>query len=732
VKKVSLINRVRQALRLSDAPVESKGPEVEIPRKITIVGSSGTDISAGQFFEEYLFELRGTQAARVWDKMRRSDGKVKMVLSAVKNPLRSATWEIEAAGDSPEAILQKEFVEHCLFSDMDKDFSETLNESLTMVEFGFSVLEETHKVVLNHPKFGAYNGIRSLGFRSQKTIERWNLDPSTGKIISVSQYAYGDLGKIVDIPGEFLVVFSLDKEGDNYEGISLLRPCYGAWKRKNTYLKLNAIGIEKFAVPAPVLTVPSGKWDTDEYDRAVEILEAYTSHESAYITLPEGWKVDFIKNDFDPARVQGSVDAENKEIVFAFLANFLELGMTGGGGSYALGNDLSDFFLGGIEYIGQQVCGQFNRGPIKRLIDMKFGPQAKYPTLKVSGISDKAGKEFAEILGIFGTGKYITPDDSLEDHLRKRLGIPKRSNVGVRVVNPPLAPTPAPVTPMSEGRAQTIKLAEKAALKQIRAAKESVGELMRGKIKEIGGDLIEQITQKAKGLPESQWTAVTKQVAPKGAQDYKAALKDALAGIAVKALEQARREVPKAKAVKLSEPLGSIQLSEFDKLPAQVKKRIQAQTDLIVDSQFADVEKALYFQFQSSAASTDSVALIGKDLAAKLEIYIDGTSVTSAVGNVVSLVINDARNAFFFDDDVKDEIEAYMFVNADPDSEICKDLAGTVFAKDDPESERYLPPLHHNCESYLVPILKGAGYSRPVDPNGLKPSSPELEKFITL
>lgn len=737
VKRLSLVEKMKSAFRFSEAeqaPLQIESAGIQAKRKYQPVGSSGTDIYAGYFTEEYLQALRGTEAAKVWDKMRRSDGKVKMNLSAVKNPLRSATWEVLPANDSDQAKLQAEFVSHVLFNDMAKTWQQTLTEILTMIDFGYSVFEETHKVVFGHKKFGSYNGLQSLGFRAQKTIETWELDPNTGALAGVKQWVTGDLERRVLIPGEFLVVFTMDKEGDNFEGVSMLRPCYGPWLRKQTNQKLNAIGIEKFAVPTPVLKVPANKFDTKEYDNAVAALEAYTSHQSNYITLPVGWEIDFAKSDFDPAKVQTSIDAENKEITFAFLANFLELGMSGGGGSYALGNDLSDFFLGGIEYIAQNICETLNRKTIKRLVDMKFGPQEEYPKLQASGIADKAGKEFSEILNALAQSKYLTPDDPLEEHLRKRLGLPKKSDQGVRSVGAPVSPmmnsgAPAQIPQLSE---RPIQLAEKkTALKQLRAAKEEIKALMQVSLKAMGDDLISQLTAKAKKLPPSKALEAIKQVSPKGSLEYKAALKDALARVAQQALEQARREVPKVKSLRFAELGGaSMTLSEFDKLPPQIKKRVQAQTDLLTDSQLADMQKAVLFQYSSSVGSTESAAIVAKDLTESLAKYVEGASVSAGAGNVVGFVVNDARMYFFNQPEVQDEIEAYEFINNDPQSEICKDLAGTVFAKDDPESARFMPPLHHNCESYIAPVLKGD--KAKIDPTGLKPSSSDLEKFVTL
>ena len=68
---------------------------------------------------------------------------------------------------------------------------------------------------------------------------------------------------------------------------------------------------------------------------------------------------------------------------------------------------------------------------------MNFGPRDKYPCLKFSGISDKAGKELADILNILTTAQIITPDDNLEKHLRKRIGVTEMSDEGQRLQQSP-------------------------------------------------------------------------------------------------------------------------------------------------------------------------------------------------------------------------------------------------------------------------------------------------------
>lgn len=430
-EKLSVWRRISNAIQFKEEPKESVEPS-PVALNQTPIGSFGTISYGGYASEDYLSSLRGRKRADIFDQMRRSDPQITMCLAAVKNPIKSANWEIEPADDSAEAKADAELIEHILFNDMDQSWVNFVSEALTCVDFGHSVFEVIHKAVIGHKKFGSYNGLKSLAFRSQRTLEKWNLDSATGDLVSVSQYAYGDLDRFVDIPAQNLMVFTLNKEGGNFEGISALRPCYGPWFRKNNYLKLNAIGIEKFAVPTPLAEIPENKQNSIQYTNLINSLQSYLTHQNNYLTYPAGWKITLNSNTYDPSKVETSIDNEDKRMTKSFMANFLELGMGGGGGSYAMSNDLSDFFLSGLDHIAVKIEGPINQDLIPQLIKMNRGQRDNYPKLKHSGVSDKVGRELAEILKLTGDSRFIIPDEKTEDHLRKRYNLPKASLEGRR------------------------------------------------------------------------------------------------------------------------------------------------------------------------------------------------------------------------------------------------------------------------------------------------------------
>lgn len=399
-------------------------------------GTSGTEIFAGYFDEEYLENLRGTDRADCFDKFRRSDSQAIMLLSAVKNPIRTSAKEIVSASDDPEHEKHAALVRQVLFKDI--KFNKFLNEALTMVDFGHAVFEKVYKPYINKRVtdddgnliLNSYMGLRKLGWRSPRTIETWNFDENK-EFASITQQADGDLDAYVDIPRAHLITMALNEEGDNMEGISMLRPCYGNYYRKDHYLKQNAMGIEK-SMPIPTAEVPAGRENTEQFDALVNMLESFTSHQKNYLLYPQGWNVQLSSStNYDPSKIETSIDNEDRRMAKAFLANFLELGMGGGGGAFALSNDLSDFFLSGLIYISNIIKEELD-DLIKEIIIVNFGEQDRYPEFQFSGIKDKAGEEFAKIIDLLVKSKVLIPDDKLEDHVRKRIGVTPKSEDGQR------------------------------------------------------------------------------------------------------------------------------------------------------------------------------------------------------------------------------------------------------------------------------------------------------------
>lgn len=694
--------------------------------KIIEIGTSGTDIYGGYFQEEYLQELKGKKAADVYDSIVRSDAKVSMCLDAVKNPLVGATWGVGfieniSDSDKAEAEKQKALMDRILFNGgLDKSWRSILKEILTLVEYGYSLFEITDRPVINDSEIGTYSGLKSMAYRSQKTIERWGLERD-GTLEYVNQQAFGDLYNTSSIDGRFLIHFAINKVGDNYEGISKLRPCYGSWMRKNKYLKLVAAGIEKYAIPIPILSVPAGKENGQQIANAKEALRRFVSTVVNFITFPQGWELSLESTNFDPEKVKNMIEFENTEIVGAFLANFLLLGQQGGGGSYALSWDLSDFFLGSLESIADEIVETINEQLISRMIKLNFGVDAKrLISLEYSGIRDRAGEELAKVVKDLVDSGVIKSDDKLEDFLRDKFKLPVRDDETAREN-----------TVKTPGAAKDLQFAEKK--KQKVKKTNPITSLMRNGKKELQKTMQNGLMPIAEQLKKQALKSFSNNNPykvdfgkVKGLQAYKSSLLEEAAAINNKALAQVKSGT-KFKNIKLSE--NGIKLSEKDKLKPNAYGRIKAKTDMLAESQVADLEKNIGLQYQGSLNKGEKQ--LEMDLSERIGKVIAGPITTQSSAILSTSLVNDARTDFSNLKPVKKEIESYTFTNIDPQAQICIELTGRTFAADDPNVDKYQPGLHHNCESYYVINFKGDKNNPPITENSGSISN-KAAKSITL
>lgn len=267
--------------------------------------------------------------------------------------------------------------------------------------------------------------------------------------------------------------------------------------------------------------------------------------------------------------------------------------------------------------------------------------------------------------------------------------------------------------------------------KDIHEAREAVSEIMKEGLKMMADLEIDQIIKRAKKLTPSTRQNAIKDLSNSGFSIYKDALLTSMAVVVGEALKQARSEVPKKAKVELSEwrEESLILAGDFDKLPSSVKKRLKGQVDLLTQTQKNDLDKAIMLQFSSSVESTDDLDVLKYDLIEASNKYISGPAIPAGASVVTARGINEARSAFFFDKEVLEEIDAFEFKNDSPETPICEDLNGIVFSKDDPNFWRYNPPLHFNCDSYIIPILKG-NLKKDDEIEKLQPSSADLEKWI--
>ena len=393
---------------------------------LNIIGASGTVISNGVISEEYNPDLEGLDGMDMWEKMRKSDAQCAAVLLVCELPLRSANWTVEPYIEEGKSLSPKdkeiaEFVREALFDKMNVTFDEFLVEVFTFLAFGFAVFEKVYK--LENGKLY----IKKLASRKQTTITGWFKDGVRQQTPLPINEGVNEGENDIIIPWSKIIVFTHKKEGDNYEGVSLLRPAHINFHYKRQLYKFDGVQKERQSVGIPVMYIPSDASDADK-EEAQTIVNNVRVMEQTGVVIPgskdEGWLFEMadMKAGGSNTNMMESIKEHNREISKVMLAQFLELGNTDSG-SRSVGETMNEMFLMVSQAIGNYVASIISNDLVKELVDLNFDTE-KYPKVKVSKIKKIDYEAMSSALDRLAGQGLITPTIETEVYLRDTLDLP--------------------------------------------------------------------------------------------------------------------------------------------------------------------------------------------------------------------------------------------------------------------------------------------------------------------
>lgn len=404
--KESLINRITKRLQFNKPA----------PRTSTELGGTGTTIFSGIIDSgEYVSDLKGSKLFETVDQMRWSDASVNAALQAVSLPVLSADWDVVPASEDSSDIEIAEFVKKCLFDEMDWDY--TLRHILLMLPYGFSALEKVFK-------FDGENIVwKRWAPRMPRTVYKWGVEK--GDLKSITQRFYqDDSWREIEIPAEKLIVFTNNKEGDNFAGTTILRQAYKHWFFRDAYYKIDAIATERHGVGVPVITLPESYTEQDK-EEAEDLGKHLRSNEQSYIIRPSNkWEIEMLdmksSSIKDPKEM---LDHHTREILKSVLAQFIELGSKQVG-SYALSRDQKDLFMNAVDTAAKNIESIINKDAIHQLVDLNFNVK-EYPQLVHGDLGSVDVEQLSAAVQSLIFAGTITPDPELEDYLRTVLKLPQ-------------------------------------------------------------------------------------------------------------------------------------------------------------------------------------------------------------------------------------------------------------------------------------------------------------------
>lgn len=410
-------------------------------------GVSGTQNFGGQIRgDEYAPELSGAAGLAMYDKMRRSDAQVRATLQVMKLPLLAATWAATppTGGDDIDQQIA-DFVNLNLFDDdgMTDSWTFVLRHILLQLDFGFSILEKRWRVDDEGQFF-----IERLAPRLAKTVHAWHVGRD-GRLIRIWQYApvikdtpdtpSAPAGRMpqpptstyeyIPIPGDCLCVFTLDREGDNFEGLSMLRSSYRNWYYKDLIYHLDGVRLDRYGVGIPVAELgPAHGLSNDDLDELESVLKDLRSNERVYLVAPPDVRFRILapEGGGGATSTAGSlIDHHDMMISRNVLAGFLTTqkdsqGLNAGQGT----GRLTDFFISALYGLVAQIAADLKRAVVKPLCDLNFNmTERDYPSIVVRDLESNDIERTITLL-LQAVGTIITPDDDLEAMLRRALKLP--------------------------------------------------------------------------------------------------------------------------------------------------------------------------------------------------------------------------------------------------------------------------------------------------------------------
>ncbi|HLE99650.1 MAG TPA: hypothetical protein VI540_07100 [Gaiellaceae bacterium] len=383
-------------------------------------------------------ELTGSAKFAVYDEMRKTDPTVKSILWIPTLTIRGANWGLNPRDErEPLDKLIRDFVAANLGLEeedgwLDLSWPKLCEQALQLLVWG-AMLEELlwGDVRTWRDADGDEHLVRPLARlapRLPATVQKFERNPD-GSIKRVTQ----SLSGTSPIPGDKLTYMVGESEAGRWDGVSLLRPAWGAWTIKKALLISAGIGWDRFAMGIPVLYHPDNPADEE---KAKKIGRNVRSHERAYVHFPvpagfsrdeAEWGLEILNAATTLADPSPLIRLLSEQIAEAGLQHFMRQGL-GQTGARATAEAQANPFYMACEAIAQDLRRDRMRQVVHKLVEVNFGREAaedRCPILSVSRIVPRDLEAISRALSYLSAAGFTFTDRGALDDIRELLAFPR-------------------------------------------------------------------------------------------------------------------------------------------------------------------------------------------------------------------------------------------------------------------------------------------------------------------
>jgi len=371
--------------------------------------------------------------ASVYAKMMR-DAAVDVSIRSAKTPILGAEFFVDPFSDDPLDLEVSEFITANLMEGMSAPFLNSLEDVLHLYEDGYSVVEKVYeerewapRKLKSSANTKNFIMLKKLAPRPTGTIKEISYDDNGGPE-SIIQNAIRKENKTEEqeLPITSIIIFTFNRQGGDLTGKSLLRTAYPHWYYKTHFYKIDSIQKERHSIGVPKGKLLPGYTPQDKLILR-QLLRNLRTNEESFILETPAIEIGFaeMNNSGNLPNALESASHHNSMILMNVLAQFIGLGVEGGGGRATAGTQ-SDLFMKSLRFVANYIADQINMYVIPELVVWNY-PTKNFPKLKVRNIGETRDLQMlaAALANLFAQ-QALTNDDDTENWLREVFDMPAK------------------------------------------------------------------------------------------------------------------------------------------------------------------------------------------------------------------------------------------------------------------------------------------------------------------
>lgn len=348
---------------------------------------------------------------------------------AVRNVVEGLTtgyWSVEPFDESAESKFIAEGAAQVLFG-LDGGWERHIEEACYCLISGFAPFI---KVV------DGWGQLRRLDFRFSHTLSGWITDENQNELCASRFTDPSGLNDDYVVPASQLVLYQIGALGNDFEGVSPMRPVYKFIQANQLFSRLEALSAEKYG--SPIAWAKRGEnaaTDSKDDDVLLDLLDQMVAAENPVLILPSGYEIVISSPQGQMPNFDIPKRYCDEQITRILQADGALVGLNGAG-AYSLAEVKDDQQIRSLWYYASLICRVVNgegarpyTGVIRHIVDAMVGDltyRGRYPRLRWSlSPAQDDGLQIDQI-GQAARDGLIELDDEDRALIRAKLGLPAR------------------------------------------------------------------------------------------------------------------------------------------------------------------------------------------------------------------------------------------------------------------------------------------------------------------